>query len=224
MNRLSHPLEHVVCIQKEAPGWPEASHETVSASRHERRSTPWPQTHIHQYLQVIETEGDAIAPHPGLILERTRERGGEEGTLLAAVLPDRHFVNGSLPFDPQAAAVWIRGTAGVVRISGAVGILDRIRRVRRTIATVGVTGRIRIIGVRAELAAVVPLLVIQARRIGSERIRGRLVAEVTTVGTEGIVQAVWLEGASGSVGIGGGLRIVRVRAQLAEIFRMDGDR
>jgi len=37
---------------------------------------------------------------------------------------------------------------------------------------VGVTGRIRIIRVRAELAAIVPLLVIEPRRIGGERIRG----------------------------------------------------
>ena len=49
---------------------------------------------------------------------------------------------------------------------------------------------------------VVPLLVIQPRRIGSEQIRRRLLAKGTAVGAEGIVQAVRLEGASGSVGIG----------------------
>jgi hypothetical protein len=87
---------------------------------------------------------------------------------------------------------------------------------------VGVTGRIRIIGVCTQLAAVVPLLVIQARRIGGERIRRRLITEWTAVGAERIVDAVWLEWASGSVGIGRGIRIVRVRAQLAEIFSMDG--
>ena len=45
--------------------------------------------HIHQCLKVIETERGAVAPPPGLILERSRERRGEEGTLLAGILPDR---------------------------------------------------------------------------------------------------------------------------------------
>jgi hypothetical protein len=51
-----------------------------------------------------------------------------------------------------------------------------------------------------------------------------LIAEGTAVGTEGIVQAVRLEGASGSERIGSGIRIERIRAQLAEIFRVDGER
>ena len=132
--------------------------------------------------------------------------------------------NGSASFDSQAAAVGIRGTAGVVGIPGAEGIVDRVRRERRAVAAVGVTGRIRIIRVRAQLAAIVPLLVIQPRRICGERIRRRLVAEGTAVGTEGIVQAVRLEGASSPEGIGRGIRIERIRAQLAEIFRVDGER
>ena len=72
---------------------------------------------------------------------------------------------GSAPFNSEAVAVGIRGTAGAVGIPGAVGILDRVRRERRAVAAVGVTGRIRIIRVRAQLAAIVPLLVIQPRRI-----------------------------------------------------------
>ena len=131
---------------------------------------------------------------------------------------------GSLPFDPQAAAIGIRGTTRVVRIPGAEGILDRVRRERRAVAAVGVTRRIRIIRVRTELAAIVPLLIVEpwgVRRIG---IRCRLITEGTAVGTEGIVDAVWLEGASGSVGIGRGSRVERIRAQLAEIFRMDRER
>ena len=39
-----------------------------------------------------------------------------------------------------------------------------------------------------------------------------------------MVQAVRLEGAAGSEGIGPGIRIERIRAQLAEIFRVDGER
>jgi len=131
--------------------------------------------------------------------------------------------NRSASFNPEASAIWIRGTAGAVGIPGAVGIFDRVRREGRAIAAVGVTRRIRIIRVRAELAAVVPLLVIEPRRIGGERIRRRLIAEGTAIGAEGIVDAVRLEGAASSEGIGRGFRIVRIRAQLAEIFRVDGE-
>ena len=53
---------------------------------------------------------------------------------------------------------------------------------------------------------------------------GRLIAEGTAVGAEGIVQAVRLEGASGSVGIGRGIRIEGIRAEFAKIFRVDGER
>jgi hypothetical protein len=101
---------------------------------------------------------------------------------------------GSAPFNSEAMAVGICGTAGTVGIASAVGILDRVRRERRAVATVGVPGRIRVIGVRAELAAVVPLLVIQARRIGSERIRRRLIAEGTAVGAKGLLMPSDLKG------------------------------
>jgi len=74
-------------------------------------------------------------------------------------------------------------------------------------------------GVRAQLAAIVPLLVIQPWCVRGKWIRRRLIAEGTAVGTEGIVQAVRLEGASCPEGIGRGFRIERIRAQLAEIFR-----
>jgi len=69
---------------------------------------------------------------------------------------------GSESFNSEAAAVGIRGTAGAVGIADVVWILDQFRRVRRA---VGVTGRIGVIGVRAQLAAIVPLLVIQPRDI-----------------------------------------------------------
>ena len=79
-------------------------------------------------------------------------------------------------------------------------------------------------GVCAQLAAIVPLLVVEPWGVSRIGIRGRLIAEGTAVGAEGIVQAVRLEGASGSEGIGRGIRIERIRAQLAEIFRVDGER
>jgi hypothetical protein len=51
-----------------------------------------------------------------------------------------------------------------------------------------------------------------------------LVTERTAIGAERIVDAVRLEGASSSEGIGSGIRIERIRAQLTEIFRVDGER
>ncbi len=73
-------------------------------------------------------------------------------------------------FDSQATAVGIRGTAGTVGTPGAEGIVDRVRRDRRAVAAVGVTGRIGVERVRAQLAAVVPLLVVEPRRIRGDRI------------------------------------------------------
>jgi len=131
---------------------------------------------------------------------------------------------GSASFNPQAVAVGIRGIAGAVGIPGAVGVVDRVRREGGAVAAVGVAGRIGVIRVRAQLTPVLTLLVIQPRRIGGERIRRRLITVGTAVGAEGIVDAVRLEGAAGSVGIGRGIRIVGVRAQLAEIFRVDRER
>ena len=57
--------------------------------------------------------------------------------------------NGSASFNSKAADVGICGTAEVVGILGAEGV----------------AGRIRIIRVRAQLAVIVPLLVIQPRDI-----------------------------------------------------------
>ena len=59
------------------------------------------------------------------------------------------------------------------------------------------------------------------RRIG---IRRQLITVGAAVGTEGVVDAVRLEGAAGSVGIGSGIRIVRIRAEFAEVFGVDGER
>jgi len=71
---------------------------------------------------------------------------------------------------------------------------------------------------------IVPLLIIVPWGVSRIGIRRRLIAEGTAVGTEGIVKAVRLEGAAGSVGIGRGIRIVRIRAQLAKIFSVDRER
>ncbi len=71
----------------------------------------------------------------------------------------------SASFNSQSVAVGICGTAGAVRIFGAVGILNRVWREGRAVATAGGAGRIRILRVRAQLAAIVLLLVIQPRRI-----------------------------------------------------------
>jgi hypothetical protein len=45
--------------------------------------------HGDQCFQVVETERGPVAPFASLILERPRERRGEEGTLLAGIPLDR---------------------------------------------------------------------------------------------------------------------------------------
>ena len=51
-----------------------------------------------------------------------------------------------------------------------------------------------------------------------------MVAEWTAVGAEGIVDAVRVEWAAGSEGIGRRVRIKRIGAQITEIFGLDGER
>jgi len=77
---------------------------------------------------------------------------------------------GSASFNSEAAAVGICGTAGAIGTPGAVGILDRVRRERRAVAAVGVTGRIGVIRVCTQLASIVPLLVIQPRRLSLKQL------------------------------------------------------
>ena len=127
------------------------------------------------------------------------------------------LAEGSLPFDPQAAAVGISRAAGTVGIAGAEGIVDGVLGERRAVAAVVVTRRIGVVGVRAQLAVIISLLVIEPWRVGGERIRRGLVAERTTVGTEGIFDAVRVEWASGSEGIDRRVRIKRIGVQIAEI-------
>ena len=84
---------------------------------------------------------------------------------------------GSAPFNSHASAVGILGTDGAVGTPGAEGILDRVRRIRRAVAAVGVTRRIRIIRVRAQLAPVLTLLIVEpwgVSRIWIRRMVGAL--------------------------------------------------
>jgi len=45
----------------------------------------------HESLQVVETEGGAVVPGTGLILEWARKGRCEEWSLLTDALPDRRF-------------------------------------------------------------------------------------------------------------------------------------
>lgn len=113
-----------------------------------------------------------------------------------------------------------------VRAADAVGVVERIGRKGRAVAAEGVAGGIGVVGVSAPFAAIVPLLVIEARSVGGEGIGGRLVAEGAAIGAEGIVHPVRREGAAGAVGVGGGLEGIGIGAEVAEVFglRRDGER
>ena len=75
----------------------------------------------------------------------------------------------SLPLDPQVAAVGIGGTVETILAARAVGIVDGVMGERRAAAAEGVAGRIGVIWVRAQLATIVSLLVIESWRVGDER-------------------------------------------------------
>ena len=71
----------------------------------------------------------------------------------------------SLPFDPQAAAVGIGRTVGTIRTASPEGIVDGVRRERRTVAAEGITRGVGVVGVRAQLATIISLLVIESWRV-----------------------------------------------------------
>ena len=101
---------------------------------------------------------------------------------------------GSASFNSEAADVEIGGTAGAIGIPGAEGIVDRVRRIRRAVATVGVTRRVGIIRVRAQLAPVLTLLIVELGGVSRIGIRRRLVAEGTAVGLKGLFRPSALKG------------------------------
>jgi hypothetical protein len=47
--------------------------------------------HIHQRLQIVDTERGTVTPGTGLILEWAKKGGCEERALLADILPDRRL-------------------------------------------------------------------------------------------------------------------------------------
>ena len=67
----------------------------------------------------------------------------------------------SFPFDPQAAAVGIGRAVGTVKISRAEEIVDGVLGEWRAIAAVGVTRRIGVVRVLAQLATIISLVVIE---------------------------------------------------------------
>ena len=130
----------------------------------------------------------------------------------------------SLPLNPQATAVGIRGTVGTIRTASPEGIGDGVLGKRRAVAAEGVARRVGFVQVRAQLAAIVPLLVIEPWRVRRKGVRRRLIAERTAVRTKRIVDAVRFEWAAGSEGIGRRVRIKRIGAQITEIFGRGGER
>ena len=72
--------------------------------------------------------------------------------------------------------------------------------------------------------AVIPLLVIKPWRVGREGIRRRLIAELTAVRTEGIVDSVRRKWTPRPVQIGRRVLLIRIRAQFPEVLRIDGNR
>jgi len=102
---------------------------------------------------------------------------GRLDDVLVAMIGEAGSADLSLSFDSQASAVGIAGTIGAIGTACAVGIVNGIWRKPGSVPAVGVAGRIRIVRIGAQLAAVISLLVMKPRRIGGERIRRRLIAE-----------------------------------------------
>lgn len=113
-------------------------------------------------------------------------------------LPPRRLTRLLPPaFNPPSPPIRILRRIGSEGTPRAVGIVQRLRRVGGAVAAIAIAGGIGIVGIGAELAAIVPLLIVEPGRVGGIGIGGRLVAEPAAVGAEGIVDAVGIEAANG---------------------------
>ena len=113
-------------------------------------------------------KGPLIWPSPFQTLFLPPERICFHGR---ADLNDGHALLGSrpdslLPFNPPAPSVGIGRAVGAVGIARAILIIEGLGGIRTSVAAVGVTGRIRIVWVRAQLAAIVPLRVVEPWGVG----------------------------------------------------------
>lgn len=68
------------------------------------------------------------------------------------------------------------------------------------------------------------LLVVEPGRLCGEGIGRRRIAERTSIGTVGIVDAIWHEGAPFAKRIGDGIGIIGIRAEVPQVVRLERSR
>ncbi len=140
------------------------------------------------------------------------------GEMLVAMTNADGRANLLLSFDSQAAAVGVGGAIGAIGTACGVRIVDGIGRKRRPVPAVGVAGRLGIVRIGAQLAAVVSSLVVKPWRVGREWIPRRLDAERTAVRAEAIVDPVRRKRTPRPERIGRRVLLVRVGAQFSKVF------
>lgn len=111
-----------------------------------------------------------------------------------------------------------------MRIPRAKRIVERVGGIGIPIPAVGIAHRIGIVLVRAELAAVVSLLIVQTGCLGRVGVGGGLIAVRTAIDPKLVRHAVGGVGIADSVWIGDRVRIEFVGREVAEIFSVDGER
>lgn len=83
----------------------------------------------------------------------------------------------------------IRAVA-TIRIPGPVRVVDDVGRVWIAVAPIGIGDRIRIVGIAAQLAAVVAVAVVQPGRIGGVGVGGAVVGILRAITPIRVVDAV----------------------------------
>ena len=101
-------------------------------------------------------------------------------------------------------------------------VIERVRRIWRSVPSELVGRRIRIVGIGAQFPAIIALLVIKPRRFRGEAIGRRCIAERAAVRAEGIVDAVRREGAPLPERIAAGFTVEPICAEIPEIFEGQG--
>lgn len=128
------------------------------------------------------------------------------------------------PSDAPALPVGIGGAVSSIRIPRAKRIVERVGGIGIPIAAVGIAHRIRIVRVRAQVAAIGPLLIIQPGCLGRVGVGSGPIAVRTAINSKLIRDAVGREGTAGAERIGDRVRIKFVGREVAEVFGVGGER
>src|SRR5215472_1875940 len=126
--------------------------------------------------------------------------------------------------DAPATPIGIPGTVRLIGIAGAIRIVQRVWGIGIPVLAEGITRGIGIERVGAQIPPIIPLLIVEPRGFGCKRIRSRSVAVRIPIHAKRIGHTIRIERIASTKRISDGIRVVGIRAELPEVFSVDGER